>query len=237
VGPGATGPVAIEILDPKGDLVRRFSSDEKAEKAAGNRYFAQAWLKPAAELAATPGHHRWVWDLREPAPKAAQYEYSIAAMWGDDTPAEPEGAIVPPGRYTVRLIGSGRTETQPLTVKMDPRVRVDAEAIARQYALARQAAAGMEKSLAAMQELGAYRKRLQPASGPPEKELASKLAPFEGASGFAHLHRQLAFAFRAITSADNAPTAQAETTIRTAEEDLEKLLAKWKELAAATPAQ
>ena len=238
VGEGATGPVAIEILDPTGDLVRRFSSDEKPEKAAGNRYFAEGWLKPAADLPATPGHHRWVWDLREPAPKAAQYEYTIAAIWGDDTPAEPQGALVPPGRYTVRLIGSGRTETQPLTVKMDPRVTVGAEAISRQYALARHAAAGMEKSLAAMQELGAYRKSLQPAAGaPPEKELTGKLAPFQGAGGFADVHRRFTAAFRAITSADNAPTAQAETMVRTAEGDLEKLLAKWKELGAATPAQ
>jgi hypothetical protein len=96
----------------------------------------------------------------------------------------------------------------------------------------------MEKSLAAMHEVASYRKRLQPASGaPPDKELTAKLAPFEGAGGFAQIHRQLAFAFRAITSADNAPTAQAEATVRTAEGDLEKLLAKWKELAAAAPAQ
>jgi hypothetical protein len=218
--------------------VRRFSSEEKPEKAAGNRYFAEAWLKPSETLAATPGHHRFVWDLRDPAPKAAQYEYTIAAIWGDDTPAEPEGALVPPGRYTVRLIGSGRTETQPLSVRMDPRVSVGAEAIGRQYALAREAAAGMEKSLSAMREVGAYRKNPPSASGPPpEKELATRLAPFEGPGGFAGVHRRLSAAFRAIVSPDNAPTAQAEAMLRAAQGDLEKLLAKWKELGAAAPAQ
>jgi hypothetical protein len=121
---------------------------------------------------------------------------------------------------------------------MDPRVSVGADSIARQYALAREAAAGMEASLSAMRELGAYRKSPPAASGPPpEKELTARLAPFEGPDGFAAVHRRLSAAFRAIESADNAPTAQAETAIRTAQGDLEKLLAKWKELRPAPPAQ
>ena len=141
---------------------------------------------------------------------------------------------MPPGRYTVRLIGSGRTETQPLTVKMDPRVKVDGDAIARQYTLAREAAAGMEKSFAAMQELGAYRKAATPASGPPpDKELATKLQPFEGAGGFAAVHRRFASAYQAIESADAPPTAQAEAAVKSGESDLDKLITKWKELGAA----
>jgi photosystem II stability/assembly factor-like uncharacterized protein len=234
VGADATGPVALEILDPSGNLVTRVSSDAKPEKPSGNRYFDARWLKPATALSATPGHHRWVWDLRGPAPKAAEHEYTIAAIWGDDTPAEPEGPLVPPGRYTVRLIGSGHTETQTLSVAMDPRVKVEGDAMARQYALAREAAAGMEKSFAALEELGAYRKAATPASGPPpEKELAAKLAPFEGTGGFSAVHRRFGAAFNAIESADNAPTAQAEAAVKSAEADLEKLLAKWKELGAA----
>src|SRR5439155_1044512 len=95
------GPVALEILDSAGRIVRSFSSADEPEKVAATRYFAQEWLKPAAPLSGAAGHHRFVWDLRGPRPKAEEYEYSIAAISGEDTPAEPEGVLVPPGIYSV----------------------------------------------------------------------------------------------------------------------------------------
>jgi len=231
VGSGARGAVTLEILDAQGNPVRRVTSDQIPERPRANRYFAAGWLRPSSPLSAIPGHHRWIWDLRYPAPKAAEREYTIAATWGEDTPAEPEGALVPPGHYTVKLTCGSSTESRPLTVKMDPRITVSADAITRQAALAREAAAAMDRSFAALEELGAYRKKMQPASGePPEKEIATKLAPFEGAGGFDRIHRRLTAAFRAIDSADSAPTAQAENEVKSAEADLEKLLVKWKEL-------
>ena len=233
VGSGTAGPVTLEILDSHESVVRRYSSDETPARLPANRYFAADWLRSPTPLPWSAGHHRWVWDLRYPAPKTAEYEYTIAAIWGDDTPALPEGPLAPPGRYTVRLTAGGRTETRPLTVKMDPRVTVPPDVIERQFSLAREAAAAIDRSFAAVQELGAYRKRMQTASGPPEKELATRLAPFEGAGGFERVHRRLTAAFRAIDSADGAPTAQAEAEVKHAEADLETLLAKWKELGAA----
>ena len=231
VGAGTAGPVTLEILDGQGSVVRRYSSDETPSRPPASRYFAAAWLRPPTPLPWSAGHHRWIWDLRYPAPKTAEYEYTIAAIWGDDTPALPEGPLAPPGKYTVRLTGGGRTETQTLTVRMDPRITVPADAIARQFSLAREAATAVDRSFAALEELGAYRKRTPPVSGPPpEKEAETKLAPFEGANGFERIHRRLTAAFRAIDSADGAPTAQAEAEVKRAEADLEKLLAQWKEL-------
>src|SRR3989442_11825074 len=37
---------------------------------------------------------------------------------------------VPPGRYTVRLTVDGVTKSQPITVRLDPRVRIAPEALA-----------------------------------------------------------------------------------------------------------
>jgi hypothetical protein len=65
--------------------------------------------------------HRWVWDLRATAPTAPHYEYPISAVPGR-TPLTPQGPLVLPGTYSVKLTVDGKSETQPLTVKMDPRV-------------------------------------------------------------------------------------------------------------------
>ncbi|HET7451811.1 MAG TPA: glycoside hydrolase [Thermoanaerobaculia bacterium] len=231
LGSAAPGPVVIEILDDKGALVRRYSSEDRPESIEAMRYFAAAWLKPADVPSREAGHHRFVWDLRYPRPKAGGYEYSIAAIWGKDTPAEPEGALAAPGKYTIRLTAAGRTETQPLVVRMDPRIPVPPEAIARQLDVALDAAEQMERSFSAAAELGAYRKRLAPPSGPPlEKTAAERLAPFEGRGGFARLNRRFASVFQAVESADNAPTAQALSELQSAKSALEALLARWKEL-------
>jgi hypothetical protein len=72
-------------------------------------------------LPATPGMHRWVWDLRYTTPTATNYAYPISAV-PHDTPREPQGPLALPGTYTVRLAAAGKVLTAPLTVKMDPRV-------------------------------------------------------------------------------------------------------------------
>ncbi|HWC65451.1 MAG TPA: hypothetical protein VG777_05160 [Thermoanaerobaculia bacterium] len=230
LGSGAAGPVTLEILDAKGNLVRRYSSEDKPESIKAERYFAAAWLKPAAPLPASPGDHRFVWDLRYARPMAAEYEYSIAAIRGEDTPAEPEGALAPPGNYTVRLTAAGKTESQPLVVRMDPRVTMSPEALARQLAVAQDAAEGMARSLEAVEALGAYEKKMAPSGPPPEKELAEKLAPFSGAGGFARLHRRFGAVFEAVESADAPPTAQAEAELQRTKAEFEALETKWKEL-------
>jgi len=50
------------------------------------------------------------------------YNYSIAAIWGLDTPLDPRGQFVEPGRYTVVLTVDGQQQTAPLEVLPDPRV-------------------------------------------------------------------------------------------------------------------
>jgi photosystem II stability/assembly factor-like uncharacterized protein len=118
----AKGPVTIEIRDSSGKVVRHFSSADKPVDVPAERYFAAEWLKPVPTLSAGPGAHRWVWDLRQPRPKAVTYNYSIAATWGLDTPLDPRGQLVEPGRYTVTLGAGGQEQTVPLVVLPDPRV-------------------------------------------------------------------------------------------------------------------
>ncbi len=123
LGANAHGPVTIDILDANGKLVRHYASDEKHKPLDAFRYFTKEWwTAPPVSPPATPGLHRFVWDLHYPRPRSPSYTYSIAAVFGKDTPVLPEGPFVLPGHYTVVLKAGGKTLRQPLTVTMDPRV-------------------------------------------------------------------------------------------------------------------
>ncbi|HEV7490464.1 MAG TPA: hypothetical protein VGO25_06630, partial [Rhodanobacteraceae bacterium] len=118
--------VVIEIREHDangaGEVIRRFASDDATSGPRAERYFTETWTKPAVKPSAAAGAHRFVWNLRYPRPKAIQYNYSIAAVWGEDTPLAPEGVLVLPGDYDVVLTVDGHEFRQSLTVKPDPRV-------------------------------------------------------------------------------------------------------------------
>jgi photosystem II stability/assembly factor-like uncharacterized protein len=137
-------PVTLEILDDTGALVRRFSSDDPPEPLVEPLVVAAYWARPPRVLPATPGMHRFVWDLRYPPPRATQHEYPISAIRGD-TPREPRGPFVLPGTYVVKLSVDGKAVTRNLTVKLDPRVRMSSTDLARQLALLRRLAAAIER--------------------------------------------------------------------------------------------
>jgi photosystem II stability/assembly factor-like uncharacterized protein len=107
--------VALEILDASGAVVRRFSSDDRPAPRDPNTLAVQlVWAPQTEPLPATAGMHRWVWDLRGP-PAAGGRGRGAGGGRG-------RGAgLAAPGSYTVRLTVDGKTYSQPLTVKADPR--------------------------------------------------------------------------------------------------------------------
>jgi photosystem II stability/assembly factor-like uncharacterized protein len=120
------GPVTLEIVDEAGKVVRRFTSadpPELSDAELASQLIPAYWVQPRRTLGATAGMHRWVWDLRRDRPLAVAYTYPITAA-PHDTPRTPEGARVPPDRYTVRLVANGKTLTQSLDVRLDPRIRL-----------------------------------------------------------------------------------------------------------------
>ncbi|MFO1515580.1 MAG: hypothetical protein U1F22_01420 [Lysobacterales bacterium] len=151
----ARGEVALEVRDAQDRLVRRFASSDQPEGLdVEDRYFAQAWVRPRAPLSAAAGMHRFVWNLRYPRPQAAQYGYSIAAIWGEDTPVVPEGPLVPPGDYRVSLSVDGKaTSTQTLHVVADPRRAFDAAAAQSALAFSQELQAALQRDYAAQLEV------------------------------------------------------------------------------------
>jgi len=122
LGAGVKGPVTLEILDGASQVVRRYASTDPPELPIEGRNVPDYWIRPHQPLLATPGVHRFVWDLHHERPAVAAFSYPIAATYMN-TAREPAGTWVLPGSYTVRLTANGRTLTQPLVVKMDPRVK------------------------------------------------------------------------------------------------------------------
>jgi photosystem II stability/assembly factor-like uncharacterized protein len=120
----ATGTVTLDILDEHGTVVRHFASDETPEpneEELSKQLIPLYWIRMPRVLPSEGGMHRWVWDLHYMTPTAAHFEYPISAV-PHDTPRVPQGPLALPGSYTVRLTANGKSFTEPLTIRMDPRV-------------------------------------------------------------------------------------------------------------------
>ncbi|HET9620354.1 MAG TPA: hypothetical protein VFP84_03230 [Kofleriaceae bacterium] len=130
-------PVVLEVFDAGGAKVRRYTSADPPALSAteiGAQLIPSYWLRPHRTLATTPGHHRWIWDLRGERPTVERYSYPITAV-PHDTPSTPEGPRVLPGRYTIKLTVHGKTLTTTVDVVLDPRVKLAAAVLAQQHQL------------------------------------------------------------------------------------------------------
>ena len=153
-------PVVIEVSDADGHTIARFASDDRLRPPAAERYFAKGWTHPPEPLSAAPGLHRFVWNLRYPRPEAIKYQYSLATVWGRDTPVAPLGPYVTPGVYQVVLRVGGRTSAATLTVRTDPRVNVSAADLQASLALSQRIDAGLARARQGYGETKAVQARL-----------------------------------------------------------------------------
>ena len=131
----ARGPLTLAIYDSAGRLVRSFSSTDRPEPMNPEITVPTYWVRPTRIPSASAGMHRFLWDYRYARPKAMAYDYPISAMI-HDTPAGPEGVLAMPGSYMVKLTVDGRTYTQPLRLRMDPRVPITSAQLRSQFDLA-----------------------------------------------------------------------------------------------------
>jgi len=117
--------VRLEILNRKREVIRQYSSNDKPEQVDSLLVpYPMYWLRPQQTLSVKEGHHRFVWDLRYQEPQGAPRQLSIAAVY-KNTPTGPQGPLVHPGTYVVRLsIDQEVITEQPVMVKMDPRVTI-----------------------------------------------------------------------------------------------------------------
>ncbi|OLC76134.1 MAG: hypothetical protein AUH78_07440 [Gemmatimonadetes bacterium 13_1_40CM_4_69_8] len=96
------------------------------------------------------------WDLRAEAPAALTHTFEINANPGQ-TPPSPEGPLVPPGLYTLKLIVGAKAYTQTLTVVNDPRSPARAADVRTQYDLQMKIVAGIRQSWDGYHQVAALR--------------------------------------------------------------------------------
>ncbi|MGD0425445.1 MAG: glycoside hydrolase [Candidatus Acidiferrales bacterium] len=249
----ASGPVKLQILDANGRIVRAFSSADKPEatmEQLGKELNVPLyWIRPPQILSDAAGAHRFVWDLRIPPPASLRHEYPISAIV-HDTPRLPVGPAVMPGMYSVRLDVAGQTYTQPLEIKMDPRIIAPVDQLDQQFRLASRICEAMNASFASLGQVRAVRAQLRDLEHQaPKGEVADairaleeKVAPFEGAvpgfgqaahqDSFAQLNGQFGQLLAVVDGADAAPTQTAQDTTGDLQRALTGLENQWDDVKA-----
>jgi hypothetical protein len=235
---GFAGTATLEILDPAGEVVRRWSSAETPAKPEAEVYFTDRYLGEGARLSAAPGHHRFTWNLRYERPPALKYEYSIAAVAGRATPALPQGSFVLPGAYRVRLSAGGATVERPIEVAMDPRVGAPREDLVRLLDFQRLVARSLARSadlerarrraekLLAAAHIDPRAKKLAEPIARRQAELAKLTARSEEDPGAANA--VLASLEADLEGADAAPTAPQREALSAYDRGMDAFEPEWR---------
>jgi photosystem II stability/assembly factor-like uncharacterized protein len=251
----ASSPVRLEIFDAQNHLVRRYTSADKAvplEEIAGKHPIPMYWVRPTRILSAAAGMHRFVWDLHYPSPDSLRHEFPISAIYRD-APQYPLGAWALPGNYSVKLTVEDKSYTQPLIVKMDPRVSTSLADLAKQFEMQSVAVEGMNESYETLEQVQSVRAQLKDRAAKAGKGAAAnaiaafdkQAAEIEGGtqsvffglppSGkqpetLSTLNQHFGEILAVADSADAAPTTQATAVYKELEGALETLLRRWTKL-------
>ncbi len=174
-----TGEITLDVLDAAGTIVRHLSSTTSAAvDEASKPPHPNFWIAPATPMSARAGTNRVYWDLRHDAPPAFTHSFEINANPGL-TPTSPEGALAPPGVYTLRLTVDGARYTRTVSVRNDPRSRTSALALAAQHALLLRIADGMRASWDGQARASALRTGVKGASiAGPSTDVATAIATY-----------------------------------------------------------
>jgi len=252
VADGLRGEVKLEIFDAQSHLVRRYSSNDQPksmEKIAAENPIPMYWVRPQQILSSEAGFHRFVWDLHYAPPDSLNHEFPISAIYRN-TPELPLGVIALPGRYVVKLTVNGKSQEQPLTLHMDPRIKTPAAELRAQFEMETGAVRGMNesfKSLGQVQSVGEQLAELSTSVGnsPLSASVSAvqkKVAQLEGtaessffgvpASGkrpenFSTLNQHFGNLLAVADSADSAPTSQAQSAYHEELEALRNLETQW----------
>src|SRR6266853_371824 len=238
--------VKLEIVDSNGKLVRTLSSKEKKGDEQPPEWPDQ--VKEITTIPASAGMNRYAWNLRwEPPVKIPGAFYSGIG---------PQGPLAMPGQYTVKLTAGSQSQSQPLEIVVDPRVKdIKAEDLRKQFELAMQVRDANTELHRAVNQIRALRAELKAvhqrfendASMKPLLEHASvldkKMTPVEeqliqvnmkgSEANLAFpnmLNEQLDSFSSSVQTGDGAPARQQYEVFKMLRGQLDQQLAAWKQI-------
>jgi len=160
LSPATTGPITLEIKDSAGQTVRKYSSTDKSEAIDPMLNIPTYWVRPPQVLSAAPGMHRFLWNMHYAPLPDIEPEYPISAVPHNTVP-QPTSPWVLPGSYTVVLTANRKSYSQPLTVKMDPRVKTSAADLSQQLQLSQRLYTQLQTLAPAVEQANATHKQLK----------------------------------------------------------------------------
>jgi photosystem II stability/assembly factor-like uncharacterized protein len=241
--------VTIEIVDAKGQTVRKFSNTDKpdvTEEELQKQLIPLYWVREPRQLSTEAGMHRWIWHLHYPKPTSTRHEYPIAAI-PHDTPRLPLGPTVLPGSYTVRLTVDGKTSTAPLTIKMDPRVKISSGGLEKKLQAEKKLASLMSNTADALLQAGSIREQIEKMSPESASHAKDAIADFQkkldsltGASGgflappsqevtLSRANGSVATLYQEIWGVDAEPTGAQVEAVTAADRESDDVLKRWNE--------
>jgi hypothetical protein len=268
--PAAVGEARLEFLDGAGKVIRTYSSkdavrspDPATDPVAYNKLCQAAptlpdcalplyWPAPPQILKTSAGMHRFTWDMHYDAIPGSGGG-GRGGGGGAAVPHRTYGGVaspwVAPGTYAVRLTADGKTQTQQIVIKMDPRVKItpqvqqiftlttQAETNARNAAAAYKEAREMaEKSKAGSSASDALVKQIDaiapaeiaaPADGGGRGGRGGGAAEPAAPANLGTIGRQLVGAVMGMQGAEMAPTAAMIEAYDREQAAYVSLMAKW----------
>ncbi len=271
--PSSSGEVKLEFLNARGAVIRTYSSTDKVmnpdpatDPAAYNKICQQTptapdcglplyWPAPQQILKTSAGMHRFWWDMHyDPIPGAGGGGRGGGGGANGAVPHRTYPGVnspwVAPGTYTVRLTANGQTLTQPIVIKMDPRVKITPEVqqiftlTTRMEDNARNSATAYKEARELVDKLKA---RPQSAANDALVKKVEALAPVQaapsgggrgGRGGFgaaepplppnlSNIDAQMVASIQGMQAAEMPPTAMELEAAAKAEAAYTSLMAKW----------
>jgi len=241
--------ITLDILDSSGKPVRHYSSKPKNKSEQPPEW--PDLEKPPELLSTHAGMNRFPWNLRYESPT----EIPGAFYAGNG----PEGPIVAPGKYTLKLTVEGKEHKATAEVKLDPRVQASDSDLQKQLDLEMKVRDDIEALHTAVNQIRGVRSQLDLVKQRLEKEgdkgkpvvdsvdaLLKKLEPVEqdlmqvnmksseGNLGFPNMLNEQYDSFRqTIEAADGSPTQQDYLVFDNLHGRLQAQLTGWKQIASA----
>ena len=239
--------LSLEIVDQNGNSIRRYTSTQRPEAIDSTSLpHPTYWIRPAQQLSAKTGHHRFVWDLRHEPPRGARRTFAISAVY-KNTPAGPHGPFVHPGNYTVRLTVDGKRFERTLQVRLDPRVSVSESDVKAQTDYSLACYSGYASAQKIREEIDAIINQEKAAGGEGDRAELKALrgagrpedgdtlydSIYEAAAGketVVGLQHKFLYLLNILQDVDRRPTTQTIEAVKKLQKQLAQLSERWQAL-------